>query len=191
MKRPQRQEFDENSVDAPHEQDQPRVWRCAANGCPHVGSIRLPGHAERVCSAHAMAESRHWQRVTAVLVQHRELLAACRVASAQACGMRGVDIENAQALFDTAELMPTGLPEFLPADLRDKAQNAGVRSRVVALAVEKAVIDRALVGAKRKAGQEPQVDEEGEVATAGRVFSSLLAQAVSKVESLREYLGVA
>lgn len=191
MKRPQRQQFDEERDESASSRSGPRVWECSANGCPHVGAIRLPGYSDPLCAAHAMSEPRHWQRVTGAIVQHRELLAACRLATSQACGMRELDTQNARALLETAELMPTGLGDFLPPALREKARAAGVRSKVVAMAIERAVVDLALVGAKRKAGDVPKVDEDGEVASAERRFSSLLADAITKVEDLRQYQGMA
>lgn len=189
MKRAQRQEFDDQAQDAPDEPAKPRTWECSANGCPHVGSIRMPGHSQLLCSAHAMAEPRQWQRVTDVLLQHRELLATCRVAVAQPMGYRRADTDAARQLLDTALAMPTGLSDFITPSTRDHARHAGVRSRIVALGVERAIVELALVGAKRKAGEKPQRDPDSAVDQHERRFGDLLARAGAKVEQLRDLTG--
>ncbi len=189
MKRAQRQEFDDQAQEAPAEAAKPRTWECSANACPHVGSIRMPGHSQLLCCAHAMAEPRQWQRVTDVLLHHRELLAACRAAVAQPMGYRQADTDAARQLLDTALAMPTGLADFIAPGIRDHARHAGVRSRIVALAVERAIVELALVGAKRKAGEKPQRDPDSAVDQHERRFGDLLARAGAKVEQLRDLAG--
>ena len=190
MKRAQRQEFDENAEQPEQEQPaRPRTWECSANGCPHVGAIRMPGHAQLVCGAHAMAEPRLWQRVTDVLREHRELLAACRLACSQPMGYRRADTDAARALLDTALSMPTGLADFLEPSLSDRVQRAGVRSKIIAMRVERAIVELSLVGAKRKAGEKAQRDPDSAVDQHERRFGDLLARAGAKVDQLRDLAG--
>ncbi len=187
MKHAKRQEFDENADQSEQEQPgRPRTWGCSANGCPHVGAIRMPGHAQLLCSAHAMAEPRLWQRVTDVLREHSELLAACRTACSQPMGYRRADTDAARALLATAMAMPTGLADFLEPGLSDRVQHAGVRSKIIAMRVERAIVELALVGAKRKAGEKAQRDPDSAVDQHERRFGDLLARAGAKAEQLRE-----
>lgn len=181
-----RKQFTGNDKPTPNpDAGEPRSYSCSAYGCPHVGAIRLPGSQGLLCEAHAMADPRHWQRITGVLRDHADLLHACRSAMTFPTGLRKEDTDTAKMLLDMAELMPTGVAQRLPSELRGHVRNAGVRSRVVAQAVNRAIVDLALVGTIRRSGP-PQVDPDSEVSKIRSELGRLLDRASQSLTQLHE-----